>query len=638
MTDVKLALRGLRGESAADIIRRVDEMADGTTDIQAIDARFGDEIDSLASGVRDDVETAAALAGVGTIFATKAAADAGLSGVAANAYVVVMEDEGRDDHKTMYQKVTGAYVFVADLSTITDLAAPGSPRIGEGRQIDAPATAPTLVEGAAGSLTGTYRYAYTETDGTGETELSPLSDPITVSAKKIEVTIPENRRGTSQRRLYRTAAGGSVYKLVKDFDGGDDYYRRKFIDNVADGSLGVTAPTANSTMLYTFEVNQGVKSFRTHPDQADNPADLTILTGNGASDGDGGAYSIDYYGPGLGRTRIGTVYQSRVTGSLGSHFMGYHVDDAGLLGVDAPSVTQVFKVAARGSVTISPLTLSDPSLADGHGSAFSMTATMPSAPTASSSAAQFVATGNGSASFIQTALLTQFQAGYTGSSDTYAHRVSNSSANSGKAYGIDSRATGGSGLGVGVAGLVTSATKAIGVFASGDGTEPTTGMFRSGVPSMALAASNGAGTGDIIVGLDNTTPVFWVENGGDLTVKNSSSTGKLTVTNSGGGGILELSAVSGTSGRLRTTNNVPLLLGANGADVITVTTGGSVGINESSPDYKLDVNGTFGFSPGASVTPVDNGDVVFELTSNTSLTVKAKGSDGTVRTVVLTLA
>lgn len=69
-----------------------------------------------------------------------------------------------------------------------------------------------------------------------------------------------------------------------------------------------------------------------------------------------------------------------------------------------------------------------------------------------------------------------------------------------------------------------------------------------------------------------------------------------------------------------------------------ITSAGDVGINEPLPDYKLDVNGTFGFSPGASVTPVDNGDVVFQLTSNTSFTIKAKGSDGTIRTVALTLA
>lgn len=42
-------------------------------------------------------------------------------------------------------------------------------------------------------------------------------------------------------------------------------------------------------------------------------------------------------------------------------------------------------------------------------------------------------------------------------------------------------------------------------------------------------------------------------------------------------------------------------------------------------------------NPGASVTPVDNGDVVFELTNNTTLTIKAKGSDGVVRSVALTL-
>lgn len=73
------------------------------------------------------------------------------------------------------------------------------------------------------------------------------------------------------------------------------------------------------------------------------------------------------------------------------------------------------------------------------------------------------------------------------------------------------------------------------------------------------------------------------------------------------------------------------------SEKMRITSTGNVGIGEIAPDYRLDVNGTFGFTPGASVTPVDNGDVVFELTNNTTLTVKAKGSDGVVRSGTIIL-
>jgi len=48
--------------------------------------------------------------------------------------------------------------------------------------------------------------------------------------------------------------------------------------------------------------------------------------------------------------------------------------------------------------------------------------------------------------------------------------------------------------------------------------------------------------------------------------------------------------------------------------------------------------GSVTLSPAASATPASNGQLTFEATSNTSLTVKLKGTDGTVRSVVLTLA
>lgn len=42
--------------------------------------------------------------------------------------------------------------------------------------------------------------------------------------------------------------------------------------------------------------------------------------------------------------------------------------------------------------------------------------------------------------------------------------------------------------------------------------------------------------------------------------------------------------------------------------------------------------------PGSSVTPYNNGDITFEFTNDTTLTFKAKGSDGVVRSASLTLA
>jgi len=72
------------------------------------------------------------------------------------------------------------------------------------------------------------------------------------------------------------------------------------------------------------------------------------------------------------------------------------------------------------------------------------------------------------------------------------------------------------------------------------------------------------------------------------------------------------------------------------ADTVAVSTGGTERWRADSSG--LDISGAIEFNPGASVTPADNGDVVFELTNNTTLTIKAKGSDGTVRSVALTLA
>jgi hypothetical protein len=154
-----------------------------------------------------------------------------------------------------------------------------------------------------------------------------------------------------------------------------------------------------------------------------------------------------------------------------------------------------------------------------------------------------------------------------------------------------------------------------------------------------LVATTSASTG-------NTGNGFVVSSGGDLISRRISGAGRTHVTFVNGGVTVGTIQTSTTA----TTYNTSSTSGITGVDADTVAirtnsaermridSAGNVGIGETAPDYKLDVNGTFGFTPGASVTPVDNGDVVFELTNNTTLTIKAKGSDGVVRSGTITLA
>lgn len=58
----------------------------------------------------------------------------------------------------------------------------------------------------------------------------------------------------------------------------------------------------------------------------------------------------------------------------------------------------------------------------------------------------------------------------------------------------------------------------------------------------------------------------------------------------------------------------------------------------SSAGSSLAFSGALLWSPGASVTPSVNGQITLELTSNTTLTIRAKGSDGTVRSAAITLS
>ena len=54
--------------------------------------------------------------------------------------------------------------------------------------------------------------------------------------------------------------------------------------------------------------------------------------------------------------------------------------------------------------------------------------------------------------------------------------------------------------------------------------------------------------------------------------------------------------------------------------------------------FRLDSDGAFRNMAPSSVTPSRNGELVVEATSNTTVKIKLKGSDGTVRSVSLTLS
>ncbi len=98
--------------------------------------------------------------------------------------------------------------------------------------------------------------------------------------------------------------------------------------------------------------------------------------------------------------------------------------------------------------------------------------------------------------------------------------------------------------------------------------------------------------------------------------------------------------------------DIPSTIGQNenNDDVVVIDSHGNVElIGYTSGDVAagtigFDVNGNglitgkVSFSPPASVTPATNGYMVFEATSNTTVTLKLKGSDGTVRSAIITLS
>lgn len=92
--------------------------------------------------------------------------------------------------------------------------------------------------------------------------------------------------------------------------------------------------------------------------------------------------------------------------------------------------------------------------------------------------------------------------------------------------------------------------------------------------------------------------------------------------------------------KLGTGTYLPLSIKVNATEQMKFHTSGRTTVGTVTDDgvNKLQINGPIRFVPDLSSTPVNNGDLTFEATSNTSLKIKYKGSDGTVRSTTLTLS
>lgn len=112
--------------------------------------------------------------------------------------------------------------------------------------LTAPSTAPTPATGAAGNLTGDYYYKVSFVYSGSESNCGVASSLVQPSADKVELTaIPTGGAGCTQRKLYRTKAGATVYyELATINDNTTTTYSDDDVDDLLSWKV---APESNTT-------------------------------------------------------------------------------------------------------------------------------------------------------------------------------------------------------------------------------------------------------------------------------------------------------------------------------------------------------------------------------------------------------
>jgi hypothetical protein len=113
--------------------------------------------------------------------------------------------------------------------------------------IAAPTTAPSVVAGAAGSLTGTYSVKYTYVRKVGssvahESNPSPVSGDVTLSSQALSVSslVDSTDPQVTHKRIYRTLAGGTTWLYDQE---------------VAQGTLTATSSQADTALGTAVETD-----------------------------------------------------------------------------------------------------------------------------------------------------------------------------------------------------------------------------------------------------------------------------------------------------------------------------------------------------------------------------------------------
>ena len=186
-----------------------------------------------------------------------------------------------------------------------------------------------------------------------------------------------------------------------------------------------------------------------------------------------------------------------------------------------------------------------------------------------------------------------------------------------------------------------------------DGGTEVFSAFKTGTNSLSVVNQSLSPAFDITtagsVGIGTTQPSsnFQIVSAGSELFSVSSSTGNLLEvgTSSTAFSPPRIFVVSSTGGIgiATTTTSQRFQVGA-GSSVVVIDSMGELGIGTTSPRVQLDVIGSANISGvttlglTVSTAPSTNSTMSFELTNNTTLTVRVKGSDGTTRIGIITLS